>query len=474
MRYQLNSDMGGLKEGGLKDAPAAGHSWTGPYVGVSAGGTGGNTPWTFNGVSTGDSGSVNPDFAGYLAGMQAGYNYQTGRFVLGAEGSYGWSNARGAGHTHIDVNDVNTWDNANNSFEDELRTLGSVTARLGYTFGRALFYAKGGWAFGEVKEGENTISVPGIAPAVDHGSATIWVNGWTAGGGMEYAFTDRWSVKAEYMHFELGEKAFNLDWIGADGTRVRQRRQRSSRRKLPPRRAEIDIAPAGLGYRLTSRQHLPWVIRGDRRPFKEGQIMPVRTSACFCFALASFALVLPNTPALAFEKPAGAVAAPGNAVKASGETREERAERVARERQERCEFGRDECRERQGARREYRRCPETRDCGGSLADYISPAGTESRCNGNLAFAAARPARGANCCLPTGTAATYRRFRRRLSQTARPSRARSALRPPITLWSCWRVMCRPFAASATLSPSSSRLARTSSPGCTGFFMPIVRS
>jgi len=107
--------------------------------------------------------------------------------------------------------------------------------------------------------------------------------------------------------------------------------------------------------------------------------MPVRTSACFCFALASFALVLPNTPALAFEKPAGAVAATGNAVKASGETREERAEREARERQERCESGRYECRERQGARREYRRCPETRDCGGSHKEpasmtFIFPAG----------------------------------------------------------------------------------------------------
>ena len=43
MRYQLNSDLGGLKEGGLKDAPAAGHWWNGPYVGVFRAATGGNT-----------------------------------------------------------------------------------------------------------------------------------------------------------------------------------------------------------------------------------------------------------------------------------------------------------------------------------------------------------------------------------------------------------------------------------------------
>ena len=167
LRYQLNPETGGLKEGAgsLKDASPAVHSWTGPYLGVSAGGTWGNTPWTGQDKAGNDL-SVSPDFGGYLAGGQAGYNYQMGRFVLGAEGSYGLSNARGASHTFVDASfdpkAMSTWPNANAIFEDELKSQGSVTGRLGYAFGPALFYAKGGWAFGQVKEGQRGIPVPGV------------------------------------------------------------------------------------------------------------------------------------------------------------------------------------------------------------------------------------------------------------------------------------------------------------------------
>ena len=47
LRYQLNPETGGLKESGsLKDAPQAGYSWTGPYLGAFAGSTSGSTPWS--------------------------------------------------------------------------------------------------------------------------------------------------------------------------------------------------------------------------------------------------------------------------------------------------------------------------------------------------------------------------------------------------------------------------------------------
>ena len=38
---------------------------------------------------------VSPEFGGYLAGGQAGYNVQTGRMVVGVEVDYGFSNAQG-------------------------------------------------------------------------------------------------------------------------------------------------------------------------------------------------------------------------------------------------------------------------------------------------------------------------------------------------------------------------------------------
>jgi hypothetical protein len=102
--------------------------------------------------------------------------------------------------------------------------------------------------------------------------------------------------------------------------------------------------------------------------------MRVNTSACFSFALAALTLALPNTPALAFEKPSEVIAAPSNLVKANSETREERAERAAREREERAERA-----ARERARREYRGCSAARDCGGSRKEpgtmaLLFPAG----------------------------------------------------------------------------------------------------
>jgi opacity protein-like surface antigen len=179
----------------LKAAPAEGYDWTGLYVGLSAGSTWGSTHWDIG---------ANPDFAGFLGGGQAGYNFQTGRYVWGIEGDLGASNARGAAGCTSQPLVI--------SCEDNVGLLGSLTGRLGYTWARALFYAKAGWAFGDVTAGTSGnfvdpilgLPVPGVT------KSTKWENGWTAGVGMEYALTDRWSAKAEYMHYEFPAYAFAI------------------------------------------------------------------------------------------------------------------------------------------------------------------------------------------------------------------------------------------------------------------------
>ncbi len=72
--------------------------------------------------------------------------------------------------------------------------LGTVRARIGYAFDRFMPFVSGGAAFGSLKA-----TLDGI------GSATVTNIGWTAGGGLEYAFLTSWTAKIEYLYVDLGK-----------------------------------------------------------------------------------------------------------------------------------------------------------------------------------------------------------------------------------------------------------------------------
>ena len=87
--------------------------------------------------------------------------------------------------------------------------LGTVRGRVGYLFTPSfLAYATGGLAYGT-----GNLSSPSPrrrAPAAIIGSAFGGANasnsqvGWTVGGGLEWMFVNNWSVKFEYLYYDLG------------------------------------------------------------------------------------------------------------------------------------------------------------------------------------------------------------------------------------------------------------------------------
>ncbi len=148
-------------------------NWTGFYVGVNGGGGWGHA---FSDLSGGMHTS------GGVAGGTVGYNAQFGNWVLGFEGDIDWSNVSGstsaAGCPGCSVQ--NDW-------------LTTARGRVGYSVGRWLPYVTGGLAAGDVKA-----SAPGFA------GATNTQVGWAAGAGVEYALSNQWSAKVEYLHVDLG------------------------------------------------------------------------------------------------------------------------------------------------------------------------------------------------------------------------------------------------------------------------------
>ena len=75
---------------------------------------------------------------------------------------------------------------------------GTVRARVGFAIDRTLLYATGGLAFGRVSNSWADTEATTI-----YGKNSSWKAGWTAGGGVEYAFTNNWTAKLEGLYVRL-------------------------------------------------------------------------------------------------------------------------------------------------------------------------------------------------------------------------------------------------------------------------------
>ena len=153
------------------------YNWTGFYIGINGGYVWGTSEWTVPPVS------LKP--TGWLVGGTLGYNYQIGSFVLGIEGDYDWANVKGSDTCAV----ISTC-------ETKSTYLATARGRLGYAFDRWMPYVTGGAAFGDIK----ATSSLGLVSVTSSKNQI----GWTAGGGLEYAFLGNWSGKIEYLYVDLG------------------------------------------------------------------------------------------------------------------------------------------------------------------------------------------------------------------------------------------------------------------------------
>ena len=150
--------------------PAPIYNWTGFYIGGHIGGAfGGSNNVLAPGVAFNNNDGV------FMGGGQIGYDTQfSPNWVFGIEANYSF----------LDTG----------SFFAN-RGLGSVTGRLGYTWGPALLYVKGGYGWADSRFTNGFGGNGGR-------------DGYTVGGGLEYLFTQNWSGKVEYQYYDLGTVNF--------------------------------------------------------------------------------------------------------------------------------------------------------------------------------------------------------------------------------------------------------------------------
>jgi outer membrane immunogenic protein len=201
-------------------------TWTGFYVGLNAGGiwpSGSRSASIFDPDAGIDGGFINAGFpgglgsqsAGFIGGGQAGYNWQTGAFVLGVETDFDGTtvsksfNNVGVPFAGADVPAILKGDFLSVNGKASLTWLGTTRGRVGFVAtpdNRLMIYATGGVAYGG---GSSNFS------AFDSTQGALWTGspsstrvGWTIGGGVEYAITNNITIRGEYLYADLGSNNF--------------------------------------------------------------------------------------------------------------------------------------------------------------------------------------------------------------------------------------------------------------------------
>jgi outer membrane immunogenic protein len=186
-----------------KSPPASyAYDWTGFYLG-SDGGYGWATPKeTLTSAAAIPLTPYSYGVNGPLAGLFIGGNYQFHKFVVGVEGDGPWSNLIGNSQTLAPLGAAGAFPNGPFAISTTVNDYSSIRGRLGVAFDRCLVFGTGGWAWGNPS---TSYALTGAAPFVTNGGNST---GWTAGAGVEYAFTDNVFGRIEYRYTDLRTAGF--------------------------------------------------------------------------------------------------------------------------------------------------------------------------------------------------------------------------------------------------------------------------
>jgi outer membrane immunogenic protein len=193
--------------------PECDYTWTGFYIGGNAGYGFGNGDTHFHPLPDAatfidlEPATLNADPEGFIGGGQIGFNWQWNKWlVLGAETDFQGTDMEGH-DTRFNFPDIFGVGNGPDTFlfaHERVQWFGTARGRIGFApLCRLLVYATGGLAYANTDYSANTNFDNGTTYPVSFTRTTL---GWTVGGGLEYAISHHWSVKAEYLYYDLGDE----------------------------------------------------------------------------------------------------------------------------------------------------------------------------------------------------------------------------------------------------------------------------
>ena len=186
-----------------KSSPARNaYDWTGIYLGADGG-----FGWTLpKGTLLDATGAALTPYSyrvdGPVAGLFVGGNYQVNKILLGVEGDWQWSNLIGNNQILAPLGAVGVFPGGPFTISTTVKDYAAVRARVGLALDRFLVFSTGGWAWGNPL---TSYALTNAAPFFNNGGSAI---GWTAGLGVDYAFTDSVFGRIEYRYTSLATVGF--------------------------------------------------------------------------------------------------------------------------------------------------------------------------------------------------------------------------------------------------------------------------
>lgn len=213
----------------LAEPPSPLFNWTGFYVGGQAGYGFGKSFQCFN-CNSGGGSTDKYTIDGATGGVAVGYNWQFApHWLIGVETDFSFSNIGGGGQSAPGY----SCGTGSDPCKTEVDNFGTVRGRIGFTTGNLLLYGTGGWAYGRA-----FARVVSCISPVCQGSRDL--SGWTAGGGVEYAFSPNWTARVEYLRVDLGQFVFDNVTTGCTGIHCSSD-------------ARFNVVRAGLSYKFGSQ-----------------------------------------------------------------------------------------------------------------------------------------------------------------------------------------------------------------------------
>jgi outer membrane immunogenic protein len=222
-----------------RSAVQAAWDWTGFYLGGHAGYGWGRDP-----MSDAIFGEKGADFAlragvdsrGFVAGFQAGANWQTGAWVSGLEIDLSGTGIKGSTTT------VSADGSGTLTITDKFDLLGSARVRLGYLpWPSVLLYGTGGLAWTRFVQEDVTSSGGGSFVSGD--TTPFWRFGWVAGVGGEARLWDsNWLLRVEYLHYDFGNSGSDFESFTSGPV--------SNSASFTTGHLTVDVVRAGLSYKF--------------------------------------------------------------------------------------------------------------------------------------------------------------------------------------------------------------------------------